>query len=65
MTRITLTESMKAQPGAISEPLALFDEAGNPVGTFTPVSRLTEHQRIAMTLPERLLDSPTPVEESD
>ena len=63
MTHITLSNSMKAQLGALSEPLAFFDETGAPLGTFTPVSGLTEHQRVAMTLPEHLLDSKVPVEE--
>jgi len=63
MTHITLSNSTKAQLGALSEPLAFFDETGTPLGTFTPVSRLTEQQRIAMTLPEDLLDSKVPVEE--
>lgn len=63
MTHITLSDSIKAQLGALGEPLAFFDEAGTPLGTFTPVNRLTEHQRVAMTLPEHLLDSKLPVEE--
>ena len=63
MTRITLSDSMRAQLGSLSEPLVLCDEAGNPLGTFTPATRLTEHQRIAMTLPDHLLDSSTPTEE--
>ncbi len=63
MTRITVTEDMRAQLGSLSEPLVLCDEAGNPLGTFTPVTKLTEHQRIAMTLPDHFLDSGTPTEE--
>ena len=63
MTHITLSDSVRAQLGSLSEPLVLCDEAGNPLGTFTPVTRLTEHQRIAMTLPDHLLDSGTPTEE--
>jgi len=65
MTHITVSEKINSQLGAASEPLVLCDEAGTPLGTFTPVSRLTEHQRIAMTLPEHLLDSKLPVEELD
>jgi hypothetical protein len=63
MTRITLSESMRAQLGSLTEPLVLCDEAGIPLGTFTPLTSLTEHQRIAMTLPIQLLDSGTPTEE--
>ena len=63
MTHITLSDSIRAQLGSLSEPLVLCDEAGNPLGTFTPVTALTEHQRMAMTLPENLLDSGTPAEE--
>jgi hypothetical protein len=63
MTHITVPDSMKTQLGASSAPLVICDKAGNPLGTFTPVSRLTEQQRIAMTLPEHLLDSRLPVEE--
>ena len=63
MTHITVSDSMKAQLGSLSEPLVLCDESGNPLGTFTPVTRLTEHQRIAMTLPDHLLNSGTPTEE--
>ncbi len=62
MTHVTLSKSMKAQLGDLSEPLAFFDETGTPLGMFTPVSGLTEQQRIAMTLPEHLLDSKVPVE---
>jgi hypothetical protein len=65
MTRITLSESIKTQLGDLSKPLALYDENGAPLGTFTPTSKLTEQQRIAMTLPEHLLDSPVSVEELD
>jgi hypothetical protein len=63
MTHITLSDSIRAQLGSLSEPLVLCDEAGKPLGTFTLVTGLTEHQRIAMTLPAHLLDSGTPVEE--
>jgi hypothetical protein len=63
MTHITLSDSMRAQLGSLSEPLVLCDEAGNPLGTFTPVTRLTDHQRVAMTLPNHLLESNTPAEE--
>ena len=63
MTHITVSENIKSQLGAASEPLVLCDEAGTPLGTFTPVARLTEHQRIAMTLPDHLLDSGVPLEE--
>lgn len=63
MTHMTLSNSMRAQLGSLNEPLVLCDEAGNPLGTFTPVTKLTEHQRIAMTLPDHLLDSGTPTEE--
>ena len=63
MTRINLSDDIRAQLGSLSEPLMLCDEAGNPLGTFTPVTELTEHQRIAMTLPDNLLDSSTPTEE--
>ncbi len=63
MTRITLSDSMRSQLGSLSEPLVLCDEAGNPLGTFTPVNKLAEHQRTALTLPDHLLDSGTPIEE--
>jgi len=63
MTRITIPESVRAQLGGLSEPLVFCDEAGNPLGTYAPVTTLTEHQRIAMTLPDHLLDSDTPAEE--
>jgi hypothetical protein len=63
MTHINLSDSMRSQLGSLNEPLVLCDEAGNPLGTFTPVTSLTEHQRIAMTLPDHLLDSRTPTEE--
>ena len=59
MTRITLTDDIRAQLGGLTAPLVLCDEAGNPLGTFTPVTALTEHQRIAMTLPDHLLNSDT------
>ena len=63
MTHVTITDSVKEQLGTLKEPLALFDESGKPLGTFTPVTKLTNHQRIAMTLPDHLLDSKLPVEE--
>ena len=63
MTHITVTDNMRSQLGSLNEPLVLCDEAGNPLGTFTPLTKLTEHQRIAMTLPDHLLDSATPAEE--
>ncbi len=63
MTHINLPDSMRSQLGSLSEPLVLCDEAGNPLGTFTPVTKLTEHQRIALTVPDHLLDSGTPTEE--
>ena len=63
MTHFTLSDSIGAQLGSLSEPLVLCDEAGNPLGMFTPMTRLTAHQRIAMTLPNHLLDSGTPTEE--
>ncbi len=63
MTRITLSDSIRAQLGSLSQPLVLCDEAGKPLGTFTPVTSLTEQQRIAMTLPDHFLDSSTPTEE--
>jgi hypothetical protein len=65
MTHITLSDSMRSQLGRLNEPLVLRDEAGNPLGTFAPVAKLTEHQRIAMTLPDHLLDSTVPTEELD
>ena len=63
MTHITVSGSMRTQLGSISEPLALCDEAGNLLGTFTPATALTEHQRIAMTLPHDLLYPEIPAEE--
>jgi hypothetical protein len=63
VTHINLPDSMRSQLGSLSEPLVLCDEAGNPLGTFTPVTKLTEHQRIALTVPDHLLDSGTPTEE--
>jgi len=63
MTHITVPPSMKSQLDSASEPTVLCDEAGTALGTFTPVSRLSEQQRIAMTLPEHLRDSRVPVEE--
>ena len=65
MTHITLPDSIRSQLGTLSEPLVLCDDAGNPLGTFTPVGKLTEHQRIAMMLPEHLRNSGTPIEELD
>ncbi len=62
MIRITIPGNLVEQLNP-SKPVVLCDEGGNPLGTFTPVSKLTEQQRIAMTLPEHLLDSPTPLEE--
>ena len=63
MTHITISASMKSQLDSACEPLVLCDEAGTPLGTFTPVSRLTEHERIALTLPDHLRHSKVPVEE--
>ena len=63
MTRVTIPDSVRAQLGGLSEPLVFCDEAGNPLGTFAPVTALTEHQRVAMTLPDHQLDSATPTEE--
>jgi hypothetical protein len=63
MTHVTIPPSMKAQLGPLNERLVLCDEAGNPLGTFTPVSKLSEQQRIAMTLPDHVLDSKLPIEE--
>jgi hypothetical protein len=63
MTHVTVSDRLKTQLGASGEPLVLCDEAGNPLGTFTPLNRLTEQQRIAMTLPDHLRDSKVPVEE--
>ncbi len=63
MIHLTLSDNIRSQLGSLTEPLVLCDEAGIPLGTFTPVTRLTEHQRIAMTLPDHLLDSGTPAEE--
>ena len=63
MTHINLSDRMRSQLGSLNEPLVLCDEAGNPLGTFTPVTKLAEHLRIAMTLPDHLLDSRTPPEE--
>lgn len=63
VTRVTLSDSMREQLGGLSQQVVLCDEAGNPLGTFTPITGLTEHQRIAITLPDQLLDSDTPVEE--
>jgi hypothetical protein len=65
MTHITLSDNIRSQLGALDEPLVLFDDAGNPLGTFTPVANLNEHQRIALTLPDHLLDSRLPLEELD
>ncbi len=55
MTHVTVSDSIRTQLGSLREPLALCDEAGNLLGTFTPATALTEHQRIAMTLPHDLL----------
>ncbi len=63
MTHITLPDSITTQLGSLSEPLALCDEAGNLLGAFTPATALTEHQRIAMTLPHDLLYPEIPAEE--
>jgi hypothetical protein len=63
MPRITIPNNVRAQLGGLSEPLVFCDESGNPLGTFAPIKDLTEHQRIAMGLPDDQLDSATPVEE--
>lgn len=63
MARITIPDCVRAQLGGLTEPLVFCDEAGNPLGTFAPVTALTEHQRVAMTLPDHQLDSATPTEE--
>ena len=63
MTHVTVSDSIRTQLGSLSEPLALCDEAGNLLGTFTPAAALTEHQRIAMTLPHDLLYPGIPAEE--
>ena len=63
MTRITIPDSVRAQLGGLNKPVVFCDETGNPLGTFAPVTALTEHERIAMTLPDDQLDSATPTEE--
>jgi hypothetical protein len=63
MTHITLSNSIRTQLGSLSLPLALCDEAGNLLGTFTPAAALTEHQRIALTLPHDHLYPEIPAEE--
>lgn len=63
MTRIIIPESIRAQLGGLNEPLEFCDEEGNPVGTFAPMSTLTEQQRIGLALPSHLRDSETPVGE--
>ena len=63
MTHVTVSDSIRTQLGSLSEPLALCDEAGNLLGTFTPATALTEHQRIAMTLPHDILFPEIPAEE--
>jgi hypothetical protein len=63
MTHITVSDSVRRQLGSFSEPLALCDQAGNLLGTFTPATALSEHQRIAMMLPRDLLYPEIPAEE--
>jgi len=65
VTHITLSDSIRSQLGDLSEPLVLCDDAGNLLGTFTSVAKLTEQQRIALTLPDHLLNSAIPREEMD
>jgi len=63
MIRIVIPDNVRAQLGDLSRPLVFCDEAGHPLGTFSPATTPTEHQRVAMTLPDDQLDSDTPTEE--
>ena len=65
MTHVTLPDSIRSQLGSLNEPFVLCDEAGKPLGTYTPVTELTEHQRISLTLPNHLRQSKLPLEELD